>query len=100
MQAEPMHFDGSTYVPERDQMRLTAQAMRVWAAMVDGQWRTLREIAELADAPETSVSARLRDFRKQRFGSHVVEREFVRRGLFRYRLIPNPEAMKGEQHEN
>jgi len=37
--------------------------------------------------PEASVSARLRDLRKEKFGGHVVERRAVKRGLFEYRVI-------------
>jgi hypothetical protein len=84
-----MRFDGITFIPERDEVRLTGQLARVWDLMLDGKWRTLREIADSANATEASVSARLRDMRKQRFGSHEIEREHISTGLFKYRLIPN-----------
>ena len=93
----PMDFDGATYTPARDQMRLTAQALRVWTLMLDGRWRTLHDIAELTNDPEASVSARLRDFRKARFGSHTIERRYVRRGLYEYRLVPNPEPQPNQE---
>jgi hypothetical protein len=83
-----MKFDGSTFVPSRDEVRLTGQVGRVWDCMIDGRWRTLRELAYCADGTESSVSARLRDLRKERFGSHVVERQYIQNGLFKYRLIP------------
>ena len=86
-----MSFGGITYVAERDADRLTAQLYRVWALMRDSQWRTLAQIAEEVDYPEASVSARLRDFRKRKFGAHTVEREYVRKGLFKYRVVPNEE---------
>lgn len=78
--------DGSTYLHERDGVRLHKQHNRVLAAMRDGQWHTLAELAAATKDPEASVSARLRDLRKPRFGSYVVEREYVERGLFRYRI--------------
>lgn len=81
-------FDGDTFEPSRDTERLTAQLESVKALMLDGRPRTLAEIAEQVHAPEASVSARLRDLRKPRFGSYVVEREHVRRGLFRYAVKP------------
>jgi len=84
-----MKFDGITFVPERDEIRLTGQLARVWDLMIDGRWRTLREIADSVNGTEASVSARLRDMRKQRFGSHEIEREHIYTGLFKYRLIPN-----------
>ena len=35
--------------------------------------------------PEASVSARLRDLRKKRFGSHIITRRYVSDGLWQYR---------------
>src|SRR5688572_13753975 len=79
-------FDGATYDHPRDGQRLNAQLQRVKAVMDDGQWHTIADIARAAEAPEASVSARLRDLRKPRFGSANVERRYVRTGLFEYRL--------------
>lgn len=61
-----------------DYERLNDQSRRVYDAIWDGQWRTLREIADITGDPEASISARLRDFRKTEFGTHTVERR--RRG--------------------
>ena len=80
------HRDGITYLHSRDARRLAGQQARVVAFMRDGGWHTLAEIAEATGDPEASVSARLRDLRKPRFGSYVIEREYVERGLWRYRL--------------
>ena len=82
-------FDGKTYDPERDRERLKTQLFNVWALMKDGRWRTLEQISARVGCPEASVSARLRDFRKRKFGGHIVEREYVKRGLFKYRLTVN-----------
>lgn len=84
-----MPFDGKTYNAERDKDRLKTQLFNVWRLMKDSRWRTLEQIAAKVGCPEASVSARLRDFRKSKFGSHTVERMYVHRGLFKYRLIPN-----------
>lgn len=81
-----MRFSGSTYDSARDHDRLARQFHLVFELMRDRRWRTLGEISEIVGAPQASVSARLRDFRKERFGSHLVERVFVSRGLFKYRL--------------
>jgi hypothetical protein len=40
--------------------------------------------------PEASISARLRDFRKEQFGKHVVERRRRSQGQWEYRLIVVP----------
>lgn len=88
-------FDGKTYVPERDWYRLTTQLGRVFSLMRDGRWRSLREIADHAQGSEASVSARLRDLRKDKFGSHVVERKNITGGLYKYRLLVNTEVDNG-----
>lgn len=79
-------FGGITYVPGRDGPRLGAQLLRVLSVMSDGQWYTLRLIAKRTGDPEASISARLRDFRKRQFGRFIVDAEYVKRGLWRYRL--------------
>ena len=84
-----MRFDGETYEPKKDKPRLTKQYLRVFNLMKDARWRTLRGISAGVDAPEASVSARLRDMRKKRFGSHKVERERGEGGTHTYRLIVN-----------
>lgn len=79
--------DGATYDHPRDGARLSRQHTRVFDLMRDGRWRSLAAIAAATGDPEASVSARLRDFRKPRFGEHGVERRHVADGLFEYRLI-------------
>lgn len=81
-----LRFDGSTIEPERDNSRLGDQLRKVLNLMRDGEWRTLDEISRATGSPVASVSARLRDLRKERFGKHVIEREYVDRGLFKYRM--------------
>ncbi|HXA85764.1 MAG TPA: hypothetical protein VNZ47_11850 [Candidatus Dormibacteraeota bacterium] len=83
------HHDGKTYEPQRDKARLNYQQALVFNAMRDGVWRTLARIHKMTGAPEASISARLRDARKEKFGGHRVERRYVERGLFEYRLIVN-----------
>ena len=82
--------DGSTYEAEHDRERLFAQLNRVREVMKDGEWRTLFEIEASTGDPTQSISARLRDFRKERFGNHTVNRRRrgpEKRGLFEYQLI-------------
>jgi len=79
-------FGGSTFVYERDADRLKSQMKVIRAAMSDGAWHTLAELAERSGYPEASISARIRDLRKPRWGGFEVQREFVRRGLWRYRM--------------
>jgi hypothetical protein len=83
---DALNFDGKTFEPARDGQRLTTLFHKVFALMSDGRFRTLQEIQALTGGSEASVSARLRDFRKPRFGGHDVERRAVGNGLFTYRL--------------
>lgn len=79
-------FDGRTYRPERDRTRLSRQLVAVRSVLSDHGWHTLEEIAGKTGEPEASVSARIRDLRKPKFGGYTVEREYVERGLWRYRM--------------
>lgn len=84
------HFDGETYEPAKDHERLTGQLGRVRTVMLDHVWRTLAEIEAVTGDPPASISARLRDLRKTKFGGYTIQRR--RRGedtsgLFEYCLI-------------
>lgn len=79
--------DGVTYTHQDDYLRLNAQHRRVYHAMKEGLWKTLADIAHATGDPEASISARLRDFRKKRFGSWAVDRRRWQGGaLWEYRL--------------
>lgn len=85
-----MRFSGGTYEPEHDHDRLKKQFLRVRSVMKDAEWRTLFEVESIIGDPVQSISARLRDFRKERFGGHTVNRRRrgpEKRGLFEYQLI-------------
>ena len=85
----PIDFDGKTYERDRDQSRLALQLGAVKRLMADGAWRTLSQIAARVDAPEASLSARLRDLRKPKFGGHIVERRYLSDGIWQYRVTFN-----------
>ena len=84
----PRWFDGATYDPTADYERLKGQTRSVFGVMADGRWHTLAEVAAMVRAPEASVSARLRDLRKPRYGAFAVDRRRVEpgAGLYEYRL--------------
>ncbi len=80
--------DGETYDPKVDAVPLNKQQQAVFALMSDGMFRTLADIAAGTGHPEASVSARLRDLRKPKWGGHEVIRR--RRGdsrTWEYALI-------------
>jgi DNA-binding IclR family transcriptional regulator len=79
-------FDGKTFDQARDGKRLTSQLNVVKALMLRGGWVSLKDLAALTGYPEASVSARLRDLRKERFGGYNVERVYLSHGLWLYRV--------------
>lgn len=85
---ESLLFDGPTFDARQDGKRLGTLMDRVIVLMRDGQWRTLAAIRGECGGTEASVSARLRDLRKERFGSFIVERRRVdgAPGLWEYRV--------------
>jgi hypothetical protein len=92
---DPDAFGGDTYDVDRDYVRLTGQLARTWQVMLDGTERTLAMIAKETSAlrktggrdSEAAISARLRDFRKPQFGSHVLISRNGGGGLWWYRLV-------------
>ena len=92
-----MRFSGKTYNWQLDQYRLGTQMNNVWQYFKDGEWHYPPELEE--NVPHAtgredkhynwcSISARVRDFRKDRFGAHNVESKRVRDGgSWKYRLV-------------
>jgi len=85
----PPIFDGATFDPARDEIRLSGQLARVYNCMSDGEYRTLQEIRAICGGSEAGLSARLRDLRKTRWGAHVVNRRRRTEGTFEYSLQVN-----------
>ena len=101
-------FNGSNYDAVFDHARLSGQIQRVHECMKDGMWRTLDEIAkqttamkkaaakdgvEVSEDGASSISAQLRNLRKQRFGSYTVSKRSRgdrEKGLFEYQLSSQP----------
>lgn len=87
----PIAFDGATYDAAADEVRLAGLLEQVFYCMRDRKWRTLAEIRQAlcCNAGEASVSARLRDLRKVKFGGHTVNRRRrgeASSGIFEYQL--------------
>jgi hypothetical protein len=89
--SQPPQFKGSTFDAKRDGERLSNQLDKVRGLMKQnhGLWQTLAFISAVVDAPEASVSARLRDLKREgkESGEFTIERRYVRRGLHEYRLV-------------
>ncbi len=86
-------FDGATYDKSKDGQRLTTLMSRVYELMRDGRWRTLSTIAKKCKGTEASVSARLRDLRKDKFQMRYPSKRVDRKridngnGLHTYRVV-------------
>ena len=90
-------FEGSDYKAEFDFKRLTGQIRRIFITMKDGQWRTLGEISATTGDGESSISAQLRNMRKERYGTHSIlkrRRGEPSNGLFEYKLEPSYKQQK------
>lgn len=83
--------DGETFDPNQDQNRLNLQRQRVFALMNDHEWHPSTEFERRLGDSWASLSARVRDLRKPKFGGHTVERRRVTGvpGLHEYRLVPD-----------
>lgn len=88
VQNAPDGFFGETFDREIDGPAIGHQLERTLKLMKDGVWRSLPEIARLTGDPESSISARLRDLRKARFGAYTVDRRRRAGGrLYEYRVV-------------
>jgi hypothetical protein len=67
-----MRFDGTTYSPSQDGARMLGELKKVFEYMRGGEWVTLAELESNIGYTSASLSARIRDLRKARFGCHVV----------------------------
>ena len=90
-------FDGSDIVDARDRPRLAGQLRRIFAYMKDGNWYTLRSIAEGTKCPEASASAQIRNLKKKRFGEHTIKKQHIGNGVWLYRLIVNTTTAKQDR---
>ena len=89
---QPPVFHGSDYDEEHDCMRLTGQRLKIFLLMEDGVWRTLREIEDLINEPQASISAQLRHLRNDKSGNFEVDkrrRGEPKSGCWEYKLTYN-----------
>jgi len=84
------------YQPARDDERLRKQGERIFEVCKAGNPLTLSQIATLTGAPEASISAQLRTFRKPKGGSHTVNKKYLGNGLYAYTLIVNTFVMAND----
>jgi hypothetical protein len=93
-------MEGTGYEAKYDEQRITSQRDTVKQVLLlaahHDAWMTLGELARKTKYPEASISARIRDMRKPRYGGYTVEKRRVgnpARGLWEYRLtLPQTQA--------
>jgi DNA-binding NarL/FixJ family response regulator len=78
-------FDGAVIDHKVDQKPLEKQLKAIYNLMQDGVYRSLSDIATKLNIGESSVSAQLRNLRKERYGGFEVQKTRVDR-LWLYRL--------------
>ncbi len=81
-------FGGATFDAKRDGPRLNAQLEEVRQFMLShcDEWFTLEELEVALGYPQASISARLRDLRKLKFGGYEIARTYVARGEWAYKF--------------
>jgi hypothetical protein len=95
--------NGKRSLGERVSVRSQREVLRdvMMSAAECGSWLTLRELSQMTQFGETSISAQLRHLRKPRYGSFVIEkkvrkdevvREEERGAIWEYRLSKEPRA--------
>lgn len=91
--ASPPLVNGPGYIREFDEARIKGATKLVFDLMKDKQFRTLSQIHRAINkGSEAGISATLRNFRKERYGLHTVNRRRTgdpKNGLFEYQLIVN-----------
>lgn len=80
-------FGGETFSEKQDGARLRTQFDKVASVMCDGKWHTLDELAQRCGGSVPSISARVRDLRKPKFGGHTAVRRRMRAAPWQYRML-------------
>ena len=81
-----MVFDGVTYDHVRDSHRLGTQLESIRDFMEGRGYVTLKEVEDYTGYPQASISAQIRNLRKDRFGKRTISREHISGGLYKYKL--------------
>jgi hypothetical protein len=94
--ASRIAFDGQSARPI-DTPRLAGQMLAVYRLMENGEYWTLSDLAGKVGGLETSISSRIRDMRKARWGSRKIETRYIGNGVRQYRLVLDQEVEDGKR---
>ena len=78
------------FVPEIDEPRTLPNQDKILRLMIDGQWRTYREIGASTGLPAETIGSHLRNLRMDKGGGYVLcRRPRLHReaGLYEYQLL-------------
>ncbi len=82
-------FDGPTYDPALDEVRLKGQIQDVFGFLSRWDWCSVGEIALATGHPHNSISAQIRNLRKEKHGAWEIERRREGTGFFQFHLTGN-----------
>lgn len=77
----------ATDTQERAEQEKATIFRRVKALMLDGRWRSGPEIARIVGCSDSCATARVRDLRKEKYGSYNAPCERFPDGIYRYCVI-------------
>jgi hypothetical protein len=83
-------FKGLSKVIECNGVKLKGLLADIFDFMMDKRWHTLNEISMATNISIPSASARLRDLRKVKHGSHLVIKRYLTgdyKKIYEYKLI-------------
>lgn len=69
----PVAFDGETYEAPIDFQRMDTQFVKVWEYMKDSRWHYPAEMEDALHEAWASISARVRDPRKEKWAKPAYE---------------------------
>jgi hypothetical protein len=90
-------FEGATYDEVLDKDRLSTQLAAVLNLMLDEEWHKMQSIASAINAPEPSVSAQIRNLRKDKHGGYIINRRRIN-NTYEYRLDLSATSLKKSEN--
>ncbi len=88
-------FDGPGSITDLPPVYLSQQMAEIYHIMIDGVWRTGKELSHFTGHNYDSILAQLRNLRKSMYGYHLVEVRLRGSGLHEYKLHKNYEVRVG-----
>jgi len=83
----PPVFHGDDYQKPRDHTRLKNQLETILDLLKKGSWYSLPQLSEMTGYMTSSISAQIRNARKERNGGYTIEKKYIENGLYLYRLV-------------